>query len=84
MSAKFPRGGGSKPILSHPSNAEKVDFYSLYTMVILKIRSLSAKSNRLFIIPQLNINNLQGTQEITCENSKSEISKSRLGSGHQI
>ena len=28
MSAKFPRGGGSKPILSHPSKAFAIDTFT--------------------------------------------------------
>ena len=37
---------------------EKVDFHSLAKMVILKIRSMLARSNQLFIMPQLNIDNI--------------------------
>ena len=54
-------------------DAEKVDFYSLYRLATLKIKSRSPKSNQFFIVSHIyNISSLvrihHSVQELACGN----------------
>ena len=66
MSAKFPRGGGSKPILSHPSNCSYLFLsIAMHSSFQFQIRCLKYVLKK--VITQKQITH-QRTKSVECEN----------------